>query len=200
MPRLPSRLALALALSLLTVGLTPALALGHAELESSTPADGTTVEGSPDEIVLVYSEAVVEGSSLTLRDAGGAVVATGGPDPADATRMTIDPPELAPGAYQIESAARSADGHVDRMTVSFTVTPAPTPEPTPTPTPTAFEQPTATPSAAPTPSPEPSPTPVPSAEPSEPTAGTSDVLIPILAAVVILGALGAYLLRRRGRG
>jgi methionine-rich copper-binding protein CopC len=197
MPHLPSRLALALALSLLTLALTPALALGHAELETSTPADGSTVEGSPGQIVLTYSEATIEGSSLTLRDSSGAVIATGGPDPADATRMTIDPPELAPGTYQIESAARSADGHLDRVTVSFTVTPAPTPTPTPTPAPTA--EPTATPSAPPTPSPDPSPTPAPSAEPSDPTAGTGDVLIPILAAVAILGALGAYLLRRRGR-
>ena len=198
MPRLPSRLALALTLSLLTLGLAPTLVLAHAELETSTPADGSTVEGSPEEIVLVYTEPVIEGSSLTLRDAGGAVVATGGPDPADATRMTIDPPELAPGTYQIESAARSADSHVDRVTVSFTVTPAPSPTPTATPARTAV--PTVTPSAEPTPSPEPSPTPVPSGDPSDPTVGTGDVLIPILTAVAILGALGAYLVRRRGRG
>ena len=196
MPRLPSRLVVALALSLLTLGLTPAFVLAHAELETSTPADGATVEGSPDEIVLVYSEAVVEGSSLTLRDAASAVVATGGPDPADATRMTIDPPELGPGTYRTESAARSADGHTDRVTLSFTVAPVPSPTPTATPAPTAV--PTVMPSASATPSSEPSPTPVPSAEPSDPTAGTGDVLIPILTAVAILGALGAYLLRRRG--
>ena len=198
MPRLPSRLAVAIVLSLLTLGLTPALVRGHAELETSTPADGLAVEGSPEEIVLVYSEAVIEGSSLTLRDAGGAVVATGGPDPADATRMTIDPPELAPGNYRIESAARSADGHTDRLTVSFTVTLPPSPTPTMTPARTAV--PTVTPSAAPTPSPEPSPSPVPSSDPSDPASGSGDVLIPILTAVAILGALGAYLVRRRGRG
>jgi hypothetical protein len=42
-------------------------------------------------------------------------------------------------------------------------------------------------------------TPSPTAEPSPPAnaAGANDVLLPIIAAVVIVGALGGYLLMRR---
>jgi methionine-rich copper-binding protein CopC len=196
-----ARAALAAALLFFILPLTVA---AHAELESASPADGSTVEGTPDQIVLVFSEAVDAGrSSLELRSAADAVVATGAPDPADPTRMVLEPPELDPGAYTIRWTSVAADGHVERGTVAFTVTtPPPTPTPTPTRTPTPAPSATPAPTASPTPTPAAasSPTPAPSAPPAEPTAGTGDVLIPILAGVVLLGGFGAFLLRRRSGG
>jgi len=185
------------ALAILLLLALPGMAFAHAELETATPADGSTVEGTPDEIVFLFTEAVFEGSSLELRSAADAVVATGGPDPAGTIRMAIVPPTLEPGTYTVRWTAIASDGHVERGTVTFVVTAPPTPSPTPAPTPapSASASPTASPTS--TPDATPSPTPAPSAAPTDPTAGSGDVLIPIVVALVLLGALGASLLRRR---
>lgn len=197
-PSRSSLLRAALAAAFLLISL-PLPAAAHAELASANPADGSAVEGLPDEIVLVFTEAVDAGrSSIELRSSADAVLATGGADPADATRMIIEPPalpELAPGAYTIRWTAVADDGHVERGTIGFTVT---APAPTPTPTPAPSVTPTPTVSSAPTPDVTASPTPAPSAAPTEPAGGSGDVLIPIVAGLVLLGAFGAWLLRRRG--
>lgn len=173
----------------------PAPVLADAEIESATPADGAVLAAAPPEIVITYTQELdASRSSLTLHDAGGAQVAGGGVDPADARLMRLDPPELAPGIYEIRSAAFSAeDAHLVRQTLSFTIL-----EPTPSPT----QQPTATPDV--TPSPEatssPSPSPIPSPPPSDPTSGSAaDVLLPVIAAIVIAAAFAAWLLRNRSR-
>ena len=185
-----------LAIGVMILAGLPATALGHAELDTATPADGSTVEGTPDLIELLFTEAVTEGSSLELRGADDTVLATGGPDPAGTIRMTLIPPTLGPGTYTVRWTARAADSHVERGTVSFTVVePPPTPSATPTPAPSVTAAPT--PSPTPTPEATPSPSPTPSPEPTDPTAAGGDVLIPIVAAVVLLGVLGAYLVRRR---
>lgn len=210
----PGALLLAIGLSLFGVAAT---ATAHAELVTPTPADGATVEGTPPEISGVYSEPMTAGgSSLKLEDASGAVIATGGVVPGDDTKMAIDPvPELAPGTYTVASTTTSAaDGDIDRKKWSFTVTAAATPEPTPTPTATAVPsasappasasaapasataQPTAAPSAAPTSA---AATPAPSADGGSSTSSGTDVLLPILAAVVILVVIGGYLYSRRDR-
>jgi len=172
----------------------------HAELEMTTPADGSTVEGTPDEVVATFTEAVDVGrSSLELRSADGTLIASGAADPANPLSLRIPNPELASGAYEVRITWFSADGHEgpERATFTFTVTappPTPTPPPTPAPSATLAPPPSPTPTSAATPSATPSP----SAVPSEPTGGTGDVLIPILAALVLIGAFGAWLLRRRG--
>jgi copper resistance protein C len=176
------------------------LAVAHAELETPTPADGATVEGTPSVIAGVYSQAMTpDGSSLKLVDADGAELATGGVDPADDTRMSIDPvPELAPGTYTVQSTTVSADdGDIDRRTWSFTVVAA---TPTPSATPTAAPSATAVASPAATASPTAGPTPTPTAgADSSGTSGGGDTLLPILAAVVILAVLGGVLYSRRDR-
>jgi LPXTG-motif cell wall-anchored protein len=199
MPHPTVRLTGVTLLATLLVLAIPGVASGHAELETATPADGTTVEGTPDVIELLFTEAVSEGSSLELRSSSDAVIATGGPDPAGTTRMTLTPADLAPGGYTVRWTAVADDGHVERGTVAFTVlAPAPTPSPTPAPTGTPAVTPSSSPSASPSPTPTPAPSP--SADPTDSTGGTTDVIIPIVAAVVLLGALGAYLLRRRAGG
>lgn len=225
--RRPGTLLLAVSLSLFAfAGVVDA----HAELEDATPNRNAEVEGSPPVISGIYSEAMEpDGSSLTLLDADGTELATGGVDPEDDRRMVIDPvPELVPGTYTVESTTKSAaDGDVDRTKWSFTVLAPPTPEPTPEPT----APPTASPTAAPTPPPAtasattaptpsasasavpsatasasasasatPSVSPAPSADGSDtPTSGGTDVLLPILAAVIILVVIGGVLYSRRDR-
>lgn len=188
--------------------LLPTAVVAHAELEKATPKDGATVEGSPAEIFATYSEAMdPSGSSLKLVDKDDKQLATGGVDPDDAKRMSIDDvPELAPGTYTVKSTTKSAeDGDIDRKEWSFTVVAAPTPSPSPSPTPTPTPAPSATP--APSPTPVPSLTPVPSAVPTpiasadgtNTSTGAGDVLLPIIAAVVIVAIVAGYLYSRRER-
>ncbi|HET9456906.1 MAG TPA: copper resistance CopC family protein [Candidatus Limnocylindrales bacterium] len=196
---LPRRFRAGVAVPVVVVALLlwPAAAFAHAELETATPADGAVLEAPPTEIVFTYTEELdPTGSSLTLHDASGSQIAAGGVDPSDALIMRIDPPELAAGAYEVRSTALSAhDDHLERNVVSFTVSePTPAPTPSQTPIPSATAEPTAPPSASPSAAPSPSPS-----EDGTP-ASTTDVLIPIVAAIVLVALLGAWLLSRsRGR-
>lgn len=191
-----------LASSVVVLLVMPSVVVAHAELETSTPKDKATVEGTPTEIVGTYSEAMApDGSSLKLLDAAGTQVAAGGVDPADDKRMAItDVPELTPGTYTVKSTTKSAqDGDLDRNEWIFTVELAPTPSPTPTatPAPSATIAPTPVPATA-SPGPDESPTPAPSAGGG--TTGTgSDVLLPIIAAVVLVALVAGYLFTRRDR-
>jgi len=172
-------------------------ALGHAELISAEPADGSTVEGPSISVVLTYDEPLAEGSSATLNGPSGPEVNL--PiDPAGPTRMTSGPDPLTvdPGAYTIQWTSVAADGDIERGTVRFTVTapqPTPTPAPTDAPTPTPAP-PTAAPTAPPTAAPSRTATPAPGDGWS---GNTSDVILPIVVGLIIV-ALVAWRLLRRG--
>ncbi len=207
MPRLFTgpRLWALLPVAILALLVFPAVVTAHAELETSTPNDGATVEGTPPEVSGTYSEPMDPGgSSLKLLDAGGTQVAAGGVDPADDKRMAItDLPELAPGTYTVRSTTKSAaDGDLDRREWTFTVevaaSPSPVPSatstPTPEPTPICTDECTGPSPAGPTVTPAPSP----SASGGTTGAG-SDVLLPIVAAVVIVAVIAGYLFTRRDR-
>jgi copper resistance protein C len=187
----PTRLACALLIGLVLLLVDAIPVAAHAELVSSDPAAGATVTGSPDEIVVVFSEPIEYNSSIELIGPDGARVATGGADAADRTRLVIDsPPQLSPGEYEVRMTVASADGHIDRPTYNFTVV-APTPPPT--------AAPTATPRPTPSPTISPGPTASPTPGGNGTPAGSTDVLFPLLAAVIAIGALGAFLLSRNRR-
>jgi len=199
-------LILAASFAILTL---PAIVLAHAELKTASPAAKSTVTEPVEVISGRYTEAMkADGSSLIVKDAAGATVAKGTVDPADEKRMVATPATpLDSGVYAVAWTAVATDGHVERGKWTFTVavaaTPSPTPIPTAAPTVALSAQPSALPSAAPTPvgvTPVPSivPTPAPSA-----TGGTSgsagDVVLPIVVALIVLGAGAVYLLTRRNR-
>jgi methionine-rich copper-binding protein CopC len=189
--------ALSLALASLAA---PALVLAHVELETTAPAADATVDGTPTEISATFSGPIEPDSALSLRDAEGQELAGGGVDPGDATRLVIAPvPELATGTYEVRWTSVSDDGHVERDTWTFTVTAAPSPTPAPTASPTVAPSETET--TPPTPSPVPSPTVVPS--PSAVGGGSAgsgtDVVLPILIALALVGLVGGLLVTRRGR-
>ena len=182
--------------------LFPASVAAHAELERATPADGATVEGTPPEISATFNEPLeTDGSTFSLRNAAGERLAVGNIDPDDRTRLIIDPvPELAPGVYEVRWRAKSADGHAENDTWSFTVAPAPTPSPTPAPTPASSASAEPTPSATPEPTPTPASSPSASPGPTDPAGSTDgDVILPIVAALAIVLVVGAVLLSRRNR-
>ena len=180
-------LACAMLLGLILVLVDAIPVAAHAELVSSTPADGTTVTGSPDEIVVVFDEPLEPNSSMELIGPAGGRVATTGVDAADRTRMVIEPSSLPPGEYEVRWTAASADGHVERGTFTFTVL-GPTALPTATARSTPGPAASLVPSASPTPSGN-----------GSPAGGTADVLFPLLAAVIAVGALGVFLLNRNRR-
>jgi methionine-rich copper-binding protein CopC len=189
------------AIALLVLAVTPVRA--HAELETATPGADETVEGSPAELVATFTEPLnPDVTSIAVLDAAGEEVAAGG-EPGDAPEdWRLPLPELEPGVYEVRWTAESTvDVHLERGTYSFTVAAAPTPSPTTPPTPTAEPSATAGPSPTTTPTPTASPSPSPSAAPTPPTDPAADqsVLIPIVAVLVLVAALGAWLFRRRGR-
>lgn len=197
MHALPSRLAPIIALCLLL--LLPTVASADSDLDVPVPADGATVGGSPASVEATFTQRLQhDGSSLQLRDASGALVASGGVTD-DPKTMRIDPlPELTPGTYEVRWTTLSAeDPHLQRGTWTFTVT-AP-PAPAPTPEPVATSAPSEAPTAAPTPIASPAPTPVPSPIDEEPGATDGDALLPIVGGLALVVVGGAVLLTRRGR-
>jgi copper resistance protein C len=204
----------AIVAALAAVVLLPGAVLAHAELEGTTPADGSTVDRTPTDISALFSEALeVDGSGLSLRDPDGLEIASGGIDPEEPARLLItDVPELGPGEYEVRWTAASDDGHVERDTWTFTVTASPTPSPSPspsttpvpspTPGPSADSSATSSPSVSPVPTPVPTPSPAPSASvpPDDGAAGSgSEVILPIIAGLAIVVVAGGFLLSRRGR-
>jgi methionine-rich copper-binding protein CopC len=190
-----ARARLAAFLALLSLLAVPGLVWAHAELDTSDPADGSTVEGTPEVIVADFTEALADGSRLVLRGPDGERAAEGRIDESNDTRMIIEPPELAAGDYEVRWTAVAEDGHVERGSYSFTVVAAATPEPTDSPSPTLA--PTDAPTDSPAPTPVSSVSPEPTGGGTDTAATTTDALIPIIAALALVAILGGFLLSRR---
>jgi methionine-rich copper-binding protein CopC len=193
----PARIALrafgtAAAALLLVVGVAGP-AFGHAELDTADPADKAVLQTPPTTITMTFTEDLDPSkSSFKLLAPDGSTVGTGG---ATAIRtMSLDNLELAPGAYQIKWTSASADdGDIERGELTFTVAqPAASASVSPTQNDVASPSPSASSPAAATPA----ATPAPSAAPSAPASSTSDVLLPIIVGLILVGVVGAFVLRR----
>jgi methionine-rich copper-binding protein CopC len=190
------RLSALVVAAVIAVLLAPGLVSAHSELVSSSPTSGATVS-SPytGPIVLTFSEHLATGSKADLVDPTGATVASATVD-ANAMTMTITlTTPLTPGDYQVKWVSIADDGDVLRQPiVTFTVaanaSPADSASAAASAGPSATAAPTAASSAAPTPAPSPG---------SDPSGSGSDVVIPIIVALIVLGAGAAYLLTRRNR-
>jgi len=191
----------------------PGLVLAHAELKTANPAAKSTVTEPVEVVSGIFTEAMkADGSSLIVKDAAGATVAKGTVDPADDKRMVATPAtQLGSGVYAAAWTAVATDGHVERGGWTFTVAVAPTAASTPVPTAALSVAPSIAPSIAPsaqptaartpvavTPVPSVAPTPAASADGGA-TGSSGDVVLPIVVALVMLGAGAAYLLTRRNR-
>ncbi|HEY3164887.1 MAG TPA: copper resistance protein CopC [Candidatus Limnocylindrales bacterium] len=177
-------------------GLGRSVALAHAELDSVTPADKSTVLGTPAEIVMTFTEKLDPNkSSIKLVDPAGTVVVQGSTVDAGTppTMRLALPTVFAPGTYTIRWISVSAeDGDLDQGTTTFTIAAAVSAEPS--------AAPSAGPSAAASGQPiSVAPSPAASASPTTPAASTGDTVVPIVVALILLAALAAWLLRGRGR-
>lgn len=115
------------ALVLLTLIVGTGVALAHANLVSSDPADGARLAAAPATITLVFSEELKpEGNLITVSDAGGAQVDAGDTtldlnDPKRATLTVSLRSGLGDGTYTVKWKITSTDGHVEEGTLTFTV-------------------------------------------------------------------------------
>jgi methionine-rich copper-binding protein CopC len=194
-PRRPRRsvAAVAFTAAIMSLLLLPAAAVGHAELDTMSPADKSSGP-PPAEIVATFTEALdPSASSLALVDASGAVVTKGGTvDATDKKTMRLAVADLSAGAYTIRWTSKSAaDGDLDRGTTTFTAIAGPSVPPSTAPSASASASSSPVTSIAPSPS---------ASGGSGTSASSTDALIPIVVVLIAIAALGLWLLRGRGRG
>ncbi|SMC90035.1 copper resistance CopC family protein [Lentzea albidocapillata] len=114
---------LVLALLAATAMAVPAQA--HAELKSSNPASGAALAAPPEQIELVFSEAVQlpDGDAVTVTGADGTTLPVTQVHAVDRTiTAKIDTAAAKSGAHTIAWSARSDDGDTVNGTFSFTMT------------------------------------------------------------------------------
>jgi methionine-rich copper-binding protein CopC/mono/diheme cytochrome c family protein/uncharacterized membrane protein len=112
---------------------SPGVALGHAQLVSSTPAANASLLASPPYLTMTFSEAVDPATtSVELLDDLQHAVAGVGAVQVDPTGLvvTVDLPRLDPGVYTVSYRVTSAvDGHVSAGIWAFLVDPTGTQPP-----------------------------------------------------------------------
>lgn len=177
----PTRFACAVLIGLVLLVVDAIPTAAHAQLESSDPADNAEVAAPFNgPIALTFDAPLASGSKAELKGPDGSTIASARVA-GDRLLFTLDG-ALMLGSYTIQWTSVGVDRGVERGTLTFTVVvPPPTPRPTPTPSATAratARPPTQTGSGT-------------------PAGGTSDVLFPLLAAVIAIGAIGALLLNLR---
>jgi methionine-rich copper-binding protein CopC len=108
-----------------SLALLPTLALGHTELASSDPADGSTVTEPPDEVVLTFEGEVDETAGFTVTDPSGAEVGSGSLDLEIADRNVVrgEVDVAATGEYVVAWSVVGDDGHDVTGEVTFTYDP-----------------------------------------------------------------------------
>lgn len=105
-----------------TVVAAAAPAAAHAELASSNPAQGATVDTLPGTVELTFTEVVGSPSSVAVTGPGDKSVAEGDPEIVDGTLTQQVAADSAPaGAYAVSYRVTSADGHPISGTVTFNV-------------------------------------------------------------------------------
>ena len=198
---IPSRrsriLAAAAAVVLILAGTVPVFA--HAELVSSDPADGSKV-APPATITLTFSEGLVAKRSSFNLNQNGQTLGTGKAAADGDTTMTLDGLSLDAGAYTIQWTSVASDGDLLRGTIHFTVLAATAaPSALPTDAPSASAAASVSPAVVTSPGSSVLPTPVASADTTPAASSGTDVLFPIVIGLLIVAAVGAFLLRRTRR-
>ena len=192
-----SRLRVASLIAAFVILAVPGSALAHAELQRSIPDNGETVTDPVTVVTGTYSQDLAANSKLLVKDASGATVATGTVDPGNVRRMVARPDApLGNGTYEVQSTSVSADdGDIERVQWTFTVAVAASPSPTEVPSVSAgTSSPEATQSVVPSASATEAPSPSPA--PGDSTSDSSNVILPIIAALAIVAIGGVYLLNR----
>jgi copper resistance protein C len=174
----------------LLLGAAPAFA--HTRLESSDPADKSSVDTTPESVSLTFNEDIsAEFASMSVVGPDGTNYATG-PVSATGGQVSTAVSPLGPaGAYEIGYRVVSDDGHPVQGKVTFTLT-APGP---------GAAAPSVAPAAAPTVAPAPAPAPATTAVDPQASSRADEgaPIWPWLVGAVILVAAGATVALRLGR-
>jgi len=115
-------------LILVTLGLAPGLAWGHAALVRSTPAQRATVARAPERVRLWFNEPLeAKFASISVWDAQGKRIdqRDGLVGPEDPKALSVGLPALGPGTYTVRYRVLSVDGHVVKGAFRFTVRASP---------------------------------------------------------------------------
>ncbi|PWU24414.1 MAG: copper resistance protein CopC [Candidatus Rokuibacteriota bacterium] len=104
---------------------TPAtLTSGHAYIDTSSPADASTVP-PPREAILKFTENVeLEFSTIAVKSPAGEVMSVGRVRQPAPNTLSVDLKLLPPGPYTIEWRVLSVDTHITDGILRFTVAPA----------------------------------------------------------------------------
>ncbi|WP_315099335.1 copper resistance protein CopC [uncultured Cellulomonas sp.] len=189
----------------LTAGLLAAPpAQAHTVLQSTDPAAGSTVPAVPEIITMTFSEPLLDvGTTIMVHAFDQRMVSIGPPVLVDNTVSQAVTGELPAGEYTVLYRVTSADGHPIEDQFRFTAAEATSygvATPAPTMTPTASAEVTPVPLPSPSASPSSSPSPSAPAAPSSESRVSGPVLIGAVAALVVAGAVVAWLLLRRRPG
>ena len=95
-------------------------ALAHTHLDSTVPADGSTVAAAPAEFVLNFS-GPTRLTALTIQRDGGAEQKIAALPAAAAAAVRVAAPKLENGRHTLSYRVVGADGHVMNGKVTFTV-------------------------------------------------------------------------------
>ena len=99
-------------------------AQAHAYLDHATPLVGSTLKSAPSEVRMWFTQALEPRfTAAQLRSSTGAVMASGGVDPADPKQMVIQVRGLPPGKYKVFWKVLSVDTHRSEGSFGFEVKP-----------------------------------------------------------------------------
>ena len=99
----------------------------HAFVDHAVPAVGSTVHGSPREIVVWFTQELEPAlSTIKLQDSKGNAIAAANNnavDPSNRTMLRLPVPPLSPGKYRVVWRVLSIDSHVTEGDFTFDVEP-----------------------------------------------------------------------------
>lgn len=102
------------------LGLPPAAAWAHGDIESAHPAQGSRMAKPPREVSVHLAEPPAQGSTLVVTD--GCKEEVGGEAQIDGEMFTVPIDEGRPGRWNVKvRSISSVDGHLVRESFSFTV-------------------------------------------------------------------------------
>ena len=117
-----ARIGLALAAALLMGGVAALPAGAHAELESTDPADGSSLAAPPAQVTLTFGEALVpETVNIAVSSAAGPLTGIA-PSTAGPTVTVPWPADAGAGDYRVAYRVVSEDGHPVEGQFAFTIT------------------------------------------------------------------------------